>query len=93
MKAEKMSPVSQRKTGDFKKYTFVAWTGIGQVRMVPSLINDAAESYRERIARLDSLCEGLDEIKAWRFGRQASLERKECLQCSAGTLFYSMSCR
>lgn len=61
--------------------------------MVPSLINDAAESYRERIARLDSLCEGLDEIKAWRFGRQASLERKECLQCSAGTLFYSMSCR
>ena len=36
-----------------KKYALVAWTEKGQLRMIPSLINEASLPYRERIARLE----------------------------------------
>ena len=36
-----------------KNYTLVAWTESGKLRMVPSLVNIAAEPYKETIARLE----------------------------------------
>ena len=46
------------------KYALVAWTENGKVRMVPSLVDDMAEYYRQRIARLESLDEeGKDEVE------------------------------
>ena len=48
-----------------KKYTLVAWTENGQVRMIPSLINDAAEPYKKRIAYLESLCEEVEDEIGW----------------------------
>lgn len=48
-----------------KKYTLVAWTENGQVRMIPSLVNDAAEPYRHRIAYLESLCEEVEDEIGW----------------------------
>ena len=44
-----------------KKYTLVAWTEKGEVRMVPSLINDAAEPYRRRIAYLESFRDDVED--------------------------------
>ena len=48
-----------------KKYTLVAWTEKGEVRMIPSLINDAAEPYRRRIAYLESISEDVDDVIGW----------------------------
>ena len=48
-----------------KKYTLVAWTEKGEVRMVPSLINDAAEPYRRRIAYLESFRDDVVDEVGW----------------------------
>ena len=48
-----------------KKYTLVVWTENGRVRMVPSLVNDAAEPYRQRIARLESLRGEVEDEVGW----------------------------
>ena len=48
-----------------KKYALVAWTENGKVRMVPSLVNEAADYYRQRIARLESLCEEVENEVGW----------------------------
>ena len=48
-----------------KKYTLVAWTENGHVRMVPSLVNTASEHYRERIARLEAQWEQVDDEIGW----------------------------
>ena len=56
-----------------KKYTLVAWTEKGQVRMVPSLINEAAEPYRRRIVHLQSIQEVKDEI-GWLLTRSRAHE-------------------
>jgi len=37
-----------------KKYTLVAWTEKGQVRMIPSLINEVSRPYREKILLLEN---------------------------------------
>ena len=37
-----------------KKHCLVAWTQKGQIRMIPSLINELAEPYRERIAEVET---------------------------------------
>ena len=37
-----------------KKYTLVAWTEKGQVRMIPSLVNETSLPYREKIHRIES---------------------------------------
>ena len=48
-----------------KKYTLVAWTQKGEVRMIPSLINDAAEPYRRRITYLESISEDIEDEIGW----------------------------
>ncbi len=48
-----------------KKYTLVAWTENGEVRLVPSLINDAAEPYRRRIAYLESFRGDVEDEGGW----------------------------
>ena len=48
-----------------KKYTLVVWTENGRVRMVPSLVNDAADPYRQRIARLESLRDEVEDEVGW----------------------------
>ena len=48
-----------------KKYTLVAWTEKGEVRMIPSLINDAAEPYKRRITYLESLSEDVEDEIGW----------------------------
>lgn len=57
-----------------KKYTLVAWTENGQVRMVPSLVNEAAEPYRRRIARLASLDGEVDDEIGWLITRSRAHE-------------------
>ena len=57
-----------------KKYTLVAWTENGQVRMVPSLINDVAEPYRRRIAHLESLYEEVKDEIGWLLTRSRAHE-------------------
>ena len=44
-----------------KNYTLVAWTENGEVRMVPSLVNVAAEPYKDRIARLEARWENVED--------------------------------
>lgn len=48
-----------------KKYTLVAWTEHGAVRMVPSLVNEASEPFRERIEYLESLWEEVEDEIGW----------------------------
>ena len=48
-----------------KKYTLVAWTDKGEVRMIQSLINDAAEPYKRRIAYLESIGEDVEDEIGW----------------------------
>ena len=45
-----------------KKYTLVAWTEKGQVRMIPSLVNEASLPYREKIHRLESRGNDRDKV-------------------------------
>ena len=45
-----------------KKYTLVAWTEKGQVRMIPSLVNEASLPYREKIHRIESRGNDRDEV-------------------------------
>jgi|GEM_PF-481864 len=58
-----------------KKYTLVAWTDGGELRMVPSLVNIAAEPYRERIARLKALWEEVEDEIGWLLARSRAHER------------------
>ena len=37
-----------------KSYSLVAWTENGQVRMIPSLVNEMKVPYEEKIARIES---------------------------------------
>ena len=48
-----------------KNYTLVAWTENGKLRMVPSLVNIAAEPYREKIERLAAQCEKTEDETGW----------------------------
>lgn len=57
-----------------KKYTLVAWTEKGQVRMIPSLVNEAAEPYRRRIAHLESLCDEIEDEIGWLITRSRAHE-------------------
>ena len=45
-----------------KKYTLVAWTEKGQVRMIPSLVNEASLPYREKIHRIESRRDDRDKV-------------------------------
>ena len=38
-----------------KSYSLVAWTENGQVRMIPSLVNELKAAYEEKLARIESL--------------------------------------
>lgn len=51
-----------------KKYTLVAWTENGEVRMVPSLINEASRPYRGKIERIESQRDVDDEAR-WLLAR------------------------
>ena len=48
-----------------KKHCLVAWTQKGQIRMIPSLINELAEPYRERIAEVETKYPHKDNEVAW----------------------------
>lgn len=48
-----------------KSYQLVAWTEAGSLRMVPSLVNEAAESYRQRIAYLEALRDDVVDEIGW----------------------------
>ena len=45
-----------------KKYTLVAWTEKGQVRMIPSLVNETSLPYREKIHRIESRRNDRDKV-------------------------------
>ena len=57
------------------KYTLVAWTEDGELRMVPSLVNVAAEPYRERIAHMESMWEDVEDEIGWLLARSRAHER------------------
>ena len=58
-----------------KKYTLVAWTDGGELRMVPSLVNIAAEPYRERIEHLEARWEEVEDEIGWLLARSRAHER------------------
>ncbi len=57
-----------------RNYTLVAWTENGQVRMVPSLINAAAQPYKNRIAHLESLYRKVKDEIGWLLTRSRAHE-------------------
>lgn len=56
-------------------YTLVAWTESGKLRMVPSLVNIAAEPYKETIARLEAMWEDVEDEIGWLLARSRAHER------------------
>ena len=48
-----------------KKYTLAAWTENGQVRMIPSLVNELSVPYREKIERLKGLWQEVENEVGW----------------------------
>ena len=48
-----------------KKYALVAWTEKGDLRMVPSLVNEAALPYLERIEELEAEYGDVDDEIGW----------------------------
>lgn len=52
-----------------KSYSIVAWTCNGQVRMVPSLVNEMKVPYEEKISRLESLEYDDEEDKLFAISR------------------------
>ncbi len=57
-----------------KKYTLVAWTENGQLRMIPSLINECSLPYRERIEWLDGHYPDDDNEIGWILARSRAHE-------------------
>ena len=49
----------------YKKYTLVAWTEKGQLRMIPSLINECSLPYRERIEWIENHYPEDDNETGW----------------------------
>ncbi|MBP3257627.1 MAG: hypothetical protein J6M23_06520 [Bacteroidales bacterium] len=47
------------------KYTLVAWTEDGEVRMIPSLINEMSVPYREKIERIEAQWETVENEIGW----------------------------
>lgn len=58
-----------------KNYTLVAWTENGEVRMVPSLVNVAAEPYKDRIVRLEARWENVEDEIGWLLARSRAHEK------------------
>lgn len=65
-----------------KSYSLVAWTEKGQVRMIPSLVNEMKIPYEEKIARLDSL--EYDDEQEWLLQRSSAWEEYAEFYLSAG---------
>jgi len=58
-----------------KNYTLVAWTEKGELRMIPSLVNELSIPFRERIARLESEWESVGNESGWLMARSRAHER------------------
>lgn len=58
-----------------KKYSLVAWTEKGRVRMIPSLVNEVSIPYRESIERLQSRAGVFRDKVAWLHARSRAHER------------------
>ena len=58
-----------------KKYTLVAWTERGQVRMIPSLVNEVSLPYRQRIERIESREGVFRDPVAWLHAQSRAHER------------------
>ena len=58
-----------------KKYTLVAWTERGQVRMIPSLVNEASLPFRENIKRIESRRKVFRDPVAWLHAQSRAHER------------------
>ena len=65
-----------------KSYSLVAWTEKGQVRMIPSLVNEMKMPYEEKIARLDSL--EYDDEQEWLLDKSRAWEEYAEFYLSAG---------
>lgn len=55
-----------------KSYSLVAWTENGQVRMIPSLVNEMKVPYEEKIARI--VAEDYENEVGWLIARSRSWE-------------------
>jgi hypothetical protein len=57
-----------------KKYTLAAWTDRGQVRMIPSLVNELSVPYRDRIERLQASYRDVENEVGWLLSRSRAHE-------------------
>ena len=67
-----------------KKYTLVAWTEDGNVRMVPSLVNELSAPYRERIENLQAMDAEVENEVGWLIARSRAHEQLARLLLGAG---------
>ena len=56
------------------KYTLAAWTENGEVRMIPSLINEMSVPYREKIERIEAQWETVENEIGWLLARSRAHE-------------------
>ena len=67
-----------------KKYTLVAWTEKGQLRMVPSLVNELSLPFRERIEEIESKWETVEDEIGWLMAQSRAHERLAMFFMSVG---------
>ena len=48
-----------------KKYALAAWTEKGQLRMIPTVVNEVSAPYREKIARLEAMYKDVENEVGW----------------------------
>lgn len=67
-----------------KKYALVAWTERGEVRMIPSLLNEMSAPYRERIESHQAMHQKGENEVGWLLARSRAHEKLARLFLGAG---------
>ena len=58
-----------------KKYTLVAWTEKGEVRMIPSLVNELSAPYREKIESIEAKWQEVENEVGWLIAQSKAHEQ------------------
>lgn len=73
-----------------KSYSLIAWTDNGQVKMIPSLVNEMKVPYEEKIARFDSL--EYDDEQEWLLDKSRAWEEYAEFYLRAGYYRQAYQC-
>lgn len=67
-----------------KKYTLVAWTEKGEVRMIPLLVNELSAPFRKKIESLEAKWQEVENEVGWLIARSHAHEQLARLFLGAG---------